>query len=489
MAYLGKGLGSLTTANITVDTMTGNGSITTLALTGNPTVAQNIEVYVDGVAQYPNTDYTLSGTTLTFTTAPGVACKVVAVSGNDIDIGNPKDGTITSVKIKDNSVTDTYIPSNIPTSKLTGAALPAINGSNLTGLPSSWPTPYTTDPVTDTNPSGGVGTLWINKTSGQMWVCTNATTDANVWTNVGGGTSDITPNGFSRGGTISGYTSGGHAYNKVSTIDKYSFASANVNATGVGNLTQQRYSLTGHSSSTHGYSTGGFFYNNNYPHDVIDKFSFTNNNQTTDVGNLVRATRHMAGTSSTTHGYVSGGATSANIHPLAYIDKVAKFSFSTDGDAEDVSTLSEAAYDNTGITSDNFAYSSSGYGGGYPSSNIGHIDKMSYASESTAVNIGNMSTVREGMEGSQSSTTHGYCTSSLGIDKFSFTTDGNASDVGDLEVARNQVAGESSTTHGYTSGGAGDSNVIDRFSFSNETTTNDVGNLTEGRNSPAGHQL
>ena len=105
MAYIGKDALGILSKEKVVDTMTGNGSNTTLSLTGDPVVAHNIEVYIDGVAQYPGTDYTLSGTTLTFTTAPGTDCKVVAISGNDVDIGNPKDGTITTVKIVDNSIT------------------------------------------------------------------------------------------------------------------------------------------------------------------------------------------------------------------------------------------------------------------------------------------------------------------------------------------------------------------------------------------------
>ena len=483
MGYIGKDALGIMSKEKVVDTMTGNGSITTMSLTGDPKVAHNIEVYIDGIAQYPNTDYTLSGTTLTFTTAPATGVNVVAVSGNDIEILNPKNGSITTTKFVDNSITNANLPTNIPSSKLTGS-LPALDGSSLTNIPSAW-TKNASDPAIDTNPSGGVGTLWVNTTSGEVYILTDATTDENVWYNVGGGTGSIGLNGFSRGGTVSGYTSGGHAYNKVSTIDKYSFASATASATSWGSLTQQRYSLSGHSSSTHGYSTGGFFYNNNYPHDVIDKFSFTTNNQITDVGNLTRPTRHMAGTSSTTHGYVSGGATSANIHALVYIDKVGKFSFSTDGDASDVSTLSTAVYDNTGITSDSYAYSAGGWAG---SAQV-HIDKMEYASDSTAVNIADMSSTRGGMEGSQSSTTHGYMSSNYGIDKFSFSSDGNSTNVGSLSAGgRGQVAGQSSTTHGYASGGAGDSNIIDRFNFSTDGTATDVGDLTEGRNSPTGHQ-
>ena len=47
------------------------------------------------------------------------------------------------------------------------------------------------DPATDTNAT--LGTQWANSTSGEYFVCTDATTDENVWTNVGEGTGDIEP--------------------------------------------------------------------------------------------------------------------------------------------------------------------------------------------------------------------------------------------------------------------------------------------------------
>jgi hypothetical protein len=41
---------------------------------------------------------------------------------------------------------------------------------------------HSSDPVADTNPASGVGTYWYNTVSGQKFICTDATTDANVWT-------------------------------------------------------------------------------------------------------------------------------------------------------------------------------------------------------------------------------------------------------------------------------------------------------------------
>ena len=54
-------------------------------------------------------------------------------------------------------------------------------------------TKSTSDPLITTNPAGGVGTMWLRTTTGEMYCCTDATTDNNVWTNIGGGTGNIFP--------------------------------------------------------------------------------------------------------------------------------------------------------------------------------------------------------------------------------------------------------------------------------------------------------
>ena len=71
------------------------------------------------------------------------------------------------------------------------------DGSSLTSVPGGIDTDNLSDvtistnyPSTSANPSA-TGYLHINKTSGEMWICTDATTDANVWFNVGNGTGNI----------------------------------------------------------------------------------------------------------------------------------------------------------------------------------------------------------------------------------------------------------------------------------------------------------
>jgi hypothetical protein len=61
------------------DVFTGNGSTVNFTLSRSPGSVFNLDVSVNGVTQVPNVDYTLGGTTLTFTSAPpAVASKILA---------------------------------------------------------------------------------------------------------------------------------------------------------------------------------------------------------------------------------------------------------------------------------------------------------------------------------------------------------------------------------------------------------------------------
>jgi len=74
----------------------------------------------------------------------------------------------------------------------TAAASSSSGGGATTLAELTDSTTDTTDPLTTSNLS--VGHLWINSTSGEVYVCTDATTGANIWINIGDGTGNITPN-------------------------------------------------------------------------------------------------------------------------------------------------------------------------------------------------------------------------------------------------------------------------------------------------------
>ena len=51
-------------------------------------------------------------------------------------------------------------------------------------------TTSSSDPTVSTNPES-VGTMFVNTTSGEVYICTDITAGSNVWKNVGDGTGNI----------------------------------------------------------------------------------------------------------------------------------------------------------------------------------------------------------------------------------------------------------------------------------------------------------
>ena len=72
-------------SNNTLDTMTGDNSDTTLTLSTAPVHENNVSVYFDGVYQ-SKSNYSVSGTTLTFSTAPPTGVLVEAITATNTSI-------------------------------------------------------------------------------------------------------------------------------------------------------------------------------------------------------------------------------------------------------------------------------------------------------------------------------------------------------------------------------------------------------------------
>ena len=183
------------------------------------------------------------------------------------------------------------------------AKIPACSGAAITGLSSV--TKNASDPAIATNPSGGVGSVWQNTTSGEMFICTDATTGENIWTNIGEGSGDIVPYAFQ--GSVAGYVA------THDRIDEISFTSDG-NATDVGDLatgsnTTGRDGTCGNCSSTHAYWSGGYGPGNYSPNtaDVIEAITFASKGTAVDVGNLVHHVRNQASSSNQTYAYIHSG--------------------------------------------------------------------------------------------------------------------------------------------------------------------------------------
>ena len=365
------------------------------------------------------------------------------------------------------------------------AKIPAVDGSLLTGMSTSLS--GSSDPTLSTNPSTGVGTKFLNTTDGEMFICTNATAGANVWKNVGAGTGNIVPIAV-YGGTTYGYYAGGTAApGDSSRIEKWSFTSDGNSVDATSDLLTAVHYTAGSCSTTHGYTCSG---KPSGPYtDQIQKWAFASTANATDVGNSIVSGEGVSGHSSETHGYTSG-VYQSNWPTGA--DTIQKWSFSTDGNATDVGNLSGG--NSYGPSSWSDFISSYGWAG-----SVGfvtgwtykdNIEKFSYTSDGNSIDVCNMFSAG-GNRTSCNSADYGYAmggaTYDNTIQKFSMASGTNGTDVGNLTVGKHNIAipGASSTTYGYSAGGQISGNprvdVIDKFSFSSDGNASDVGDLTEAK--------
>ena len=101
----------IVSTDLSTSEFAGNGSTTSFTL-GSSAVKQNTFVYINGVYQFKST-YSVSGTSLTFSTAPpaGSAIEVVTAGFTTSVIGTPAVDSVGTAQIQDNAVTAAKIAS------------------------------------------------------------------------------------------------------------------------------------------------------------------------------------------------------------------------------------------------------------------------------------------------------------------------------------------------------------------------------------------
>ena len=129
-----SGLGA---TNVNVDVFSGNGG-TTFTLTADPSTKNNTTVEISGVYQAKST-YSVSGTTLTFSTAPPTGTNnIEVIYGTPLAIGTPSDGTVTTAKLASTTGSGAVVLATSPTLVTPALGTPsALVLTNATGLPAS----------------------------------------------------------------------------------------------------------------------------------------------------------------------------------------------------------------------------------------------------------------------------------------------------------------------------------------------------------------
>ena len=216
---------------------------------------------------------------------------------------------------------------------------------------------------------------------------------------------------------------------------------------------------------------------------VIDKFPFTSDASATDVGDLTQPVARHSSASSSSHGYRHGGE--AGPTPLSYSNVIDKVPFASDTDASDVGDMIAALMETAGVYSSTHGYIA---GGRFP--NQDNIEKYSFASDGNGVFIAELTSAKNRHVGTPSSSDgytiggyHGPTNVNVPVDKISFSSDTDATSIGTLGPAHGSqfyyAQAHSSETHLYASGGTPNgANSITKFPFSSTSPATDVGELT-----------
>jgi hypothetical protein len=88
----------LTLANASVNNYSGDGSTTGFTLSSTPVSENATQAYINGVYQFKNT-YAVSGTTLTFDTAPANGASIEVLVWATVAVSVPADNSVTSAKL------------------------------------------------------------------------------------------------------------------------------------------------------------------------------------------------------------------------------------------------------------------------------------------------------------------------------------------------------------------------------------------------------
>jgi hypothetical protein len=314
----------------------------------------------------------------------------------------------TGVQFPDSSVQTTAASSG-------GSALDGLGGVTVS----------TTDPAVDSNPSA-TGHQWINKTSGELYVCTDNTAGSNVWVNVGEGDGGVplTAGPITRGV----FGSGGGEANK--TMDYITIATTG-NATDFGDMVSNTTYHQGCGKGIRGVFGGG--HDGAYT-DSMDYITIASPGNAIDFGNLSVNRGGLGACADATRGIFSLGYNGSGLNTIDYI------TIATTGNATDFGDAVLTRWNTT-----------------------------SCSDATRGVNIGG-------------STSGGV---SNVIDYITIQTTGNATDFGDMVVARATASACSDATRGVAAGGAENgspyrTNYIDYITIASTSNASDFGDLSPG---------
>ena len=333
----------------------------------------------------------------------------------------------------------------------------------------------------DTGEGYVLGSLWVNTTSGQQFICTATTAEDATWINQEG--DDVNPpfvmQGTTYGWVAAGGTDpGGPAYYGSNNITRFSFT-APESGTAVGELSFNNQAANNGSmrSDTLALVIGGYqSHPSAYPGhqpgsagtvDTMDSFTFTSPSTVTDIGEYGVAVSATASTTDGTTGFVMGGDNNSSVKT----DVTTRMPLTSPHPMSDNGELSAVTGQGVGLTDLTYAFR---VAGSSPPS-MDTVEKMAFATTSGPfTDVGEISRATHGLGGCNGPT-KGFVagggppplTARSDMETFTFASPFTSVDVGELDSQRAYTFGCSSTDYGFFVGGAGpasDSVTVDTIS-------------------------
>ena len=203
-------------ATMSIDSTSGAIALVPKATTGTPNPT-GIVIAGDGTMKpVVSSGGTVSSSAINTAAASDDATPATTVVTNVGDLpSSPSAGTLGFVTSNNNLYA--YSGTNWHTASSSGSGAATLN--DLTDC-----TVSTSDPTITTNPTSGVGHMWINKTSGEQYILIDATAGANEWYNVGDGFDAVAPLSAT-GGTITQDAAGSYNIHTFTSSGTFSVAS------------------------------------------------------------------------------------------------------------------------------------------------------------------------------------------------------------------------------------------------------------------------
>ena len=345
----------------------------------------------------------------------------------------------------------------------------------------------------DTGEGYEQGSIWIDSSNGDMYICTDHSAEDAIWHNMEG--DDVNVTQYTSGSTgylMTGYSPDVSPATNIDHISSFPLSSPGDASDTGDELTESVYGAGNAKSPTHVFAVAGRGGAPPVYRSQIDAYAVAGGSNATDWGDLSTPRAYLQGGSSPSYGYGFGGYYTP---PASENDTIDRFATDSPGDAADFGNLTTGIMEG-GVVSDNVNSYFFNFGGREPGpAVVGDIDKTAMTSPSDASDTG-AELVEVIVENSSAvSTTHGYsfggnpdqnpANSVDKITKFALSSTSDASDIANLTAARsNSAHSVESTTHGFGVGGAGpgDDNILDRFSLSSDGDAADWGNTVETNN-------